>query len=155
FHLVACSIFAALAWLSHGGAAFSLIALAPWIVARMFRGERGGWLAAASVFLLLAVPWFAYQRFYDPPGDRLLKWHLAGQEAKDESVGAWQAIRESYRSKTWTEIGAAKTENMRTQLEGSFRGMFSVSPADQPQRRDDEFFKTVRGLTWWPLLALV
>ena len=28
-------------------------------------------------------PWLAYQRFYDPPGDRLLKLHLGGQETID------------------------------------------------------------------------
>src|SRR6185295_10615381 len=104
FHLLAGAIFAGLAWLSHGGAAFSLIAVAPWVLWRVFRGEGRAWLAAAAVFLLLAVPWFAYQRFYDPPGDRLLKWHLGGQEAKDESVGTWQVIRKSYRAKPWTVI---------------------------------------------------
>jgi hypothetical protein len=32
---------------------------------------------------LLYLPWFAYQRFVDPPGDRLLKWQLAGLIAPD------------------------------------------------------------------------
>ncbi|WP_457395555.1 hypothetical protein, partial [Roseateles sp. P5_E1] len=25
------------------------------------------------------MPWIAYQRFIDPPGDRLIKWHFAGK----------------------------------------------------------------------------
>src|SRR5204863_444759 len=88
-------------------------------------------------------------------GDRLLKWHLGGQEAKNETVGAWQVIRETYATTPWREMWATKAHNLRTQLDGDFRGMFSVSPAGSKQRREYEFFNAVRGLTWWPLFALV
>ena len=29
-------------------------------------------------FFCFYLPWILYQKIYDPPGDRLLKWHLAG-----------------------------------------------------------------------------
>ena len=69
----------ALALLSHGGVAFTLPALAiAWIVRDRIAGAR--LLATACVAaVVLLLPWMWYQRAYDPPGDRLLKWHLAGQ----------------------------------------------------------------------------
>ena len=42
-------------------------------------------LAASAVVVLLVVPWAAYQRYVDPPGNRLMKkWHLAGVAPIDD-----------------------------------------------------------------------
>lgn len=67
---------AALALLSHGGVAFSLLALLP-LLWRL-RPRKGEVALAAVVGLALYLPWVAYQHFLDPPGNRLLKWQLAG-----------------------------------------------------------------------------
>ncbi|MGA1835551.1 hypothetical protein VD659_01340 [Herbiconiux sp. 11R-BC] len=75
-------IAATLAVLAHGAAAFTIPALVLiGLYALRGRGIRPSfgvisWGAACG--LLLYAPWAAYQRFVDPPGDRLLKWHLAG-----------------------------------------------------------------------------
>ena len=69
--------------LSHGGTVFALLAMAPlillfrrpWQIRRMF--------ATALFAFVLYLPWIFYQNFYDPPGDRLLKYHLAGVEKLD------------------------------------------------------------------------
>ena len=99
------AFFGALGWLSHGGVAFSFLALLPFIVHQALRSsnllgysklhfppepnessnligyssaETGRvWLRAGAVFAALALPWMAYQKFYDPPGNQLLKQHLA------------------------------------------------------------------------------
>lgn len=69
----------ALGLLSHGGIIFSVIAS---VLLLLFRrrwwpsAKDIGW--AALLLLLWMLPWTMYQKFYDPPGDRLLKWHLAG-----------------------------------------------------------------------------
>src|SRR5207248_1838727 len=56
--------------------------------------------------------WAAYQRYADPPGDRLAKWHLAGITAIDgRSVP--QAVVDSYRSEGLEGTLAAKGRNVR------------------------------------------
>jgi hypothetical protein len=139
--------FAGLAWLAHGGVAFSFLALAPWIGWRMIRGPWRPWAMAASVFVAFAAPWLAYQKYYDPPGDRLLKWHLGGVIAKDNR-GAWQTIRESYNAITWREIASHKMSNVQRQIEGTWNWWRDFSPGGAEGRRNDEFFSTGRAFTW-------
>ena len=146
-------VLAALAWLSHGGVAFSFLALAPWVAWRAFRGEWRHWALAAGAFLLLTLPWVAYQKFYDPPGNRLLKWHLAGQVEIDPR-GTLAAIRDAYRPLAWWQIASAKLTNLRAQFDGRWRQFADFSAADADARRSDEFYYTARAFTWW-LLALI
>ena len=69
--------------LSHGGTIFAFIGAIG--AAAVFRTPMGlkHLLLAASVSFVLYLPWVGYQKFYDPPGDRLLKFHLAGVEHVD------------------------------------------------------------------------
>ncbi|MCS5734895.1 hypothetical protein [Herbiconiux daphne] len=75
-------ISATFAVLAHGAAAFAIPALViVGLVSLRGRGIRASFspIALGAVAgILLYAPWFIYQRFTDPPGDRLLKWHLAG-----------------------------------------------------------------------------
>jgi hypothetical protein len=70
---------------AHSGIFFTLIPLVAILLRRRFRPN---WkllgLAAVTAALLLA-PWQAYQTFYDPPGDHLLKEHLAGHADLDNA----------------------------------------------------------------------
>lgn len=92
------SVAAALGYLSHGGVVFALIPVA---LVAAWQALRGGsaWRtmsAAVAAACVLVVPWALYQRFYDPPGDRLLKWMLADvQDVRPGSVA--QVITERYR----------------------------------------------------------
>ncbi len=73
------------ALLAHGGSAFGLLGLALPIV---LVGRN--WLnwrlltKCAMVLVSIYIPWGVYQKLADPPGDRLLKMHLAGLEHPDE-----------------------------------------------------------------------
>lgn len=84
-----------LAMLSHGTAAFGLIAVGlAFLASRPREALQIG--APALVFaLVLQMPWMLYQRLVDPPGDRLLKWHLAGVTATDHRPFR-TALRETY-----------------------------------------------------------
>jgi len=71
---------ASLAFLSHGGSVFYLLALSVLLlftlkqikdVKKIFYG--------LLVALITYLPWVLYQKLIDPPGDRLLKWHLAAE----------------------------------------------------------------------------
>ncbi len=93
----AAALFAALcalAMLAHGASAFGLI---PLLILGALRGlPSWRWLGiAALVGIVLLAPWSAYQRFADPPGDRLLKWQLGGSLAIDDR-GALETIADGY-----------------------------------------------------------
>ncbi|MES2693427.1 MAG: hypothetical protein V4773_08140 [Verrucomicrobiota bacterium] len=152
--MLAGAALAALAWLSHGGVAFSFLALFPWILWRMARGEWRPWLAAGVVFFVLAAPWIAYQRFYEPPGNRLLKWHLAGQMDVDPR-GLGQTLRENYAKLTWSEILANRRSNFEQQVIGDWRSLFDVSFREIVTRRNAEFFHPARALAWWAFALLL
>ncbi len=139
---------AALAWLSHGGVAFSLIVLGPWVAWRALHGEGRTWAQAALGFGLLTAPWLAYQHFYDPPGNRLLKWHLGGQVPKDQR-GTWETIRSNYAALTWAKLVEHKRLNFRSQTTGDWSGLVDLEATRVKNRRDEEFSHTGRALTWW------
>jgi hypothetical protein len=67
--------------LSHGGSAFAFIGLISTFLLLKGRIKVRNLAALAAASALLYLPWVLYQKYYDPPGDRLLKYHLAG--AKD------------------------------------------------------------------------
>lgn len=72
---------AAFAMLCHGGSAFALVGIAATLLL-LHRVPSCRFIsAAAGAAILVYLPWSLYQTYYDPPGDRLLKWHLAGMVA--------------------------------------------------------------------------
>jgi hypothetical protein len=84
----------ALSLLSHGSSLFGVI---PLVIFAAFRGiPSWRWIAAAVAGLLLFyVPWSAYQKYADPPGNRLLKYQLGG-ETEVNSEGTLEAIENGY-----------------------------------------------------------
>lgn len=139
---------AGLGWLSHGGVAFAYLALLPWVAFRVWRGPRPQWVGASLVFLALAVPWMCYQKFYSPPGNRLLKWHLAGQIEIDPR-GTWVTIRDAYIHRGWVKWGETIKSNFNVQVSANWRSLFELSRTDAAIRRHNEFFYSTRALTWW------
>jgi hypothetical protein len=67
----------AVAMLGHGSSVFGII---PLLAIAAFRGLPGWrWLGvAALVGVVLLGSWSQYQKYADPPGNRLTKWSLAG-----------------------------------------------------------------------------
>lgn len=103
----------ALALLAHPGSIFS----GPALLILTIR-TPGFWnarkLAAGAVLILaLLAPWVAYQKLYDPPGNRLLKMHLAGIGPID-TRSAWQAVKDTYGSMSWRQIAEYKWANVAT-----------------------------------------
>jgi hypothetical protein len=102
-----------LAMLSHTGVAFSVISLAiVLLVSRKIPSLRS--LATGiAVLLLFFLPWMAYQKLYDPPGNRLVKWHLAG-DSEIDSLSFSHAFVQGYRRLTPAQIVDNKIEDVRT-----------------------------------------
>lgn len=109
FALCGCAI--GLSLLSHGGGVFSLPSMgAALVIAYRWQAVRP-LLTAGAAALLVYAPWLGYQRFYDPPGDRLLKWHLAGLIPPHPEISAFAAIRTAYTAHPLVEIARLKLEN--------------------------------------------
>lgn len=91
-----------LAMLSHGATAFALVGM---VIASLVLRRVGSlqYVAGAIIaFGLIYSPWMAYQTFVDPPGDRLLKWHLAGVLPIDPRP-FFRTLIDSYQSRSWNE----------------------------------------------------
>lgn len=84
----------ALALLAHGSSVFGVIPLAVLAALRGLPGWRWIGVAALAGFVLMGS-WTAYQRYADPPGDRLVKWHLGGELEVDDR-GALETIVDGY-----------------------------------------------------------
>jgi hypothetical protein len=93
------ALFAALcglAMLAHGSSAFFVL---PLLAVAAVRGVPSwSWLGTgAAVGLVLLGSWGAYQRYADPPGDRLVKWQLGGSLEIDDR-GAVATVLDGYRA---------------------------------------------------------
>jgi hypothetical protein len=102
---------AALSMLAHGGTAFALIAFIP-LAYRLRRRIPARSLAGCAVAAVaLYLPWLLYQRYVNPPGDRLLKWQLAGV-IPIVKTSAVQTIVHQYRSLSVEQLLANKWDNV-------------------------------------------
>lgn len=70
---------ASLGFLSHGAGIFYLISAALGILLLRKLGSIKTAAVTVTTFVAMNLPWIYYQKMVNPPGDRLLKWHLAGQ----------------------------------------------------------------------------
>jgi hypothetical protein len=102
----------ALASLAHGGAGlFSVCLVALLLRPQTYPGPLR-LLAGAVPLLALLLPWLAYQRYYDPPGNRLAKIHLAGDPTVDER-SLPQALWDGYRGTGLAGAVRNKAENVK------------------------------------------
>jgi hypothetical protein len=137
--------------------AFSLLGLLPLLlIAKLRRRQMGGaCLAAALGFGVVISPWLAYQKFYEPPGNRLLKWHLAGVIAPDNrSFPA--ALVDSYRTSGWRTAWDTRRFNLTLQWVGHWSDLASLRPPVFVLRRWEQCTYSAYGFAWWlPALVLV
>jgi hypothetical protein len=104
---------AGLAMLCHGGSVFPLIGLGLALLILRKSPTIPMVLVSASLFLALSATWSAYQKFADPPGDRLMKWHLAGVIAIDDRPFL-QTLKDSYGRLKPHHIVRLKYSNFQT-----------------------------------------
>jgi hypothetical protein len=99
---------AAFAMLGHGGSAFGLFGIA--LTALVFRrAPAPRFILTAAVLLgLVYLPWSLYQKYVDPPGDRLLKMHIAGTPEPHPEIKFSTLLVTKYGQLTWHQIVANK-----------------------------------------------
>jgi len=124
---VAAAIFVSVAATAHAGVLFALPAFAIlWLIAPNLRSAHRALGASLLAFVLVSLPWSAYQRFYEPPGDRLAKWHLAGVISIDDRTFS-QALRDSYSSAGLETVLQNKIAN--AQVLANFSTLLSPAPS--------------------------
>jgi hypothetical protein len=131
---------AALGMLSHGGVVFTLPAIVLMLIRPRSFPKRHQIVLGCLVFGLLLAPWSAYQKFYEPPGNRLAKWHIAGVVQID-SRSTIQAIKDSYNRLSLAQIANNKWENLKILAASPETGMLSPKLT-----REKEFFHLTRSL---------
>ncbi len=102
-----------LALLAHPGSVFSTPAI---VVALLWKRDLLRWKQAAlalPIFVAAIVPWMLYQKFYDPPGNRLLKMHLAGVMEPDPR-STFQALQDAYGGLSVGKIFRNKAANLES-----------------------------------------
>jgi hypothetical protein len=111
---------AALAFLAHGGVAFTLLPLALILLIPRYYPGVTRLLLAAAVFVVTVLPWSLYQKYYDPPGTLLFRQHIAGRSP------TWQDDRsllgnlaDAYRCLDAARILANKQANMEVLFRAS------------------------------------
>lgn len=155
----ATGLSAALAMLGHGATSFVLVAMVLTALALHRFGKLNYLFAGALAFSLLYAPWIAYQKYYDPPGNRLTKWHLLGaidlgsrtlgEAAKDQlaSTSMWTWI--DGRSQNFDRLFLDTSEVLhKTSLAAK---AFAIGEPDAGQNilaevRTSQFFSMVPGL---------
>jgi hypothetical protein len=149
-------ICAALGFLAHGGVAFSLLGFVPLGLVSLLRERHAWrrWLVAGTAFAVTAAPWAAYQKYYEPPGNRLLKWHLAGVIPPD-SRSFGETLVDSYRQLGWHGALANRLNNLQLQWAGDWRNLLRFKPgASLLWCRADTTTFTGLIFGWWMLAAL-
>jgi hypothetical protein len=102
-----------LSLLAHGGVIFALPPLLVLLVSKYYYPGTKILLSATAIALLLYVPWMSYQHFYDPPGNRLMKWSLAG-DARVDDLSFGTDLKDGYSKAGLKGVVANKKSNLST-----------------------------------------
>ena len=124
--IILSATLAMISMLAHSGSIFALIPIAI-ISLFIFKPKIRGILAATSIAILMFGPWIFYQKKIDPPGDRLIKWHLAGQ-IEINSISFADAVKEAYMTTPSKNIIAAKISNFKNLFKGVLSYDYSLIP---------------------------
>ncbi|MGM8227440.1 hypothetical protein ACSV5M_12710 [Cellvibrio sp. ARAG 10.3] len=116
--IILSTVLAMISMLAHSGSIFSLIPIA--IVSFfIFKPRLRDVVIAIAIAILMFGPWIFYQKKIDPPGDRLTKWHLAGQVAVSDKP-FFNTLTDAYTMMSIEEIFSAKVANFKKVVEGVY-----------------------------------
>lgn len=137
--------------LAHQSAIIALLPIGLIYRKRILSDLRSAFFACLVAAVLLG-PWVLFQNGADPPGNRLAKWHLAGQtQIDDKSVG--RAVVDNYKELSFAEGLELKFSNIKTLV-----GIGHVMPSRLPDRlRTNQFYFPLwsLGVAAFGLVALV
>jgi hypothetical protein len=123
---------AALASLAHAGVAFTLIPLGLLLLLPPYYPGLSRLATAGVVYAATVCPWFCYQNFYDPPGNKLIRQHLAGDSPTwrdDKSLP--RNLLDAYAALTLGQVLQNKLANARM-LFAAARDQYPWPPHETP-----------------------
>lgn len=144
-----------LALMAHPGSVFSLAIF----VVLLVRVRRFFTLRQVALGLLIVIafylPWSAYQKYVDPPGNRLLKMHLGGVMQVDSRT-TWEAIRDGYGSYPWRQIVYFKWQNVAHLAGEDFFNSYGLTDWDgrHIDHAATERSRTVQRVYMWNAVGL-
>lgn len=104
---------AALAFLSHGSVAFTLLPLGLILLVPRYYPGLSRLAAAGVAFAAVVYPWMWFQSHYDPPGNLLIRQHVAGRsESWDDSRPLWRNLLDAYTERSPGQILHNKAANV-------------------------------------------
>ncbi len=151
FEAVLAAVCLGLALMAHPGSTFSLAVFA--LVLVKLRKQFTARQVAMGLLIVIAfyLPWSAYQKYVDPPGNRLLKIHLGGVVPID-SRSTWEAIRDSYHAHTLSEIVSYKWINLVFLGGNDFFDSYGLTAWDRAAR---EKSRNAQRIYMWNAVGLV
>ncbi len=109
-----------LGMLAHGGVAFTLLPLALLLLWPRYYPGLTRLAAGAAVFAATMAPWGFYQRYYDPPGTKLLRYHLAGASPTwQDGRPLWRNLVNAYDGLSAGQVVANKVANLKVLFRGN------------------------------------
>ncbi len=137
----------AFALLAHGASIFAII---PLVAVAAYRGlPSWRWLGVGvAVGIALMAPWSAYQKWEDPPGNRLVKWTLAGVAEVDDR-GVVETILDSYGEAGLHGTYVNKKQNFITMT--NFESVWTTVRDVVGRGDPDEMVRTYRGISFFYL----
>jgi hypothetical protein len=127
------------AMLGHGGSVFAILGCLAALLLLRISVSKSLIISALITAAVLYAPWMAYQKYVDPPGDRLVKWHIAGEEAPHPERKFTSLLLENYRSKGWLGAARLKEGNFFMLVRGSTSilrdAVIVASPFQTPDAR--------------------
>ncbi len=105
---------AALASLGHGGVAFTLLPFGLFLLLPRFYPGLSRLAVAGAVYVAAMLPWALYQSRFDPPGNLLIRYHLAGNSPTwSDSRSLPLNLLDAYRGTDARTVLQNKLENLR------------------------------------------
>jgi len=159
----AAGLLACLSLLAHGGAVFALPGVTVVALLRKQFPSAKNAAIAVTAFIVPIVPWLLFQKLVDPPGDRLLKWHIAGLEARDESITFLGALRHAYANLSFEQWLDAKLHGLWLVFSGLYKFPLDLirtligrwSPTQIVASLQDQSFSGSAYILWFFTIALV
>jgi hypothetical protein len=140
-------VLSALAMLSHGGSVFALLGIGLTLLLKRRLPNTAIIICSLVSGIAILTTWSFYQGYIDPPGNRLLKWHLAGVIPVDERT-LKDALIQSYHSLTFSDVVNLKLSNLYSVfgnpiqfLNNLFIALFKTTiPSEMNKLRAAQFF---------------
>jgi len=162
--IAVAGLLAGLAMQAHGSSAFAILPLGVVFFRKNMEKDRIHFQTKKIIifvisFFALQAPWAIWQKVGDPPGNRLIKWHLGGAVPIDQR-NAMTTIIESYKSVNLKTFLNNKAENLRTLWKPvNFPATPWLSLENRQRARNADFFGLFPAMSWalpgWMFLAFL